>query len=90
MFTISTIAQPLRPNNFSAIKVSVLNSSYIVELGVETSLSTGIRFIIDSVTFNGMTGNFGNFLMHYRVKRQPLSTKTLTFGEDIYFKYPQV
>lgn len=89
-FTISTLAQPLRHNNFSAIKVSVQNSSYIVELGVETSLSTGIQIIIDSVEFTGMTGNYGTFLMRYRVKRQPISTRTLTFGEDVYFKYPQV
>ena len=85
-----TITQPLRPNNFSAIKVSVSNSSYIVELGVETSLSTGIQFIIDSVEFKGMTGNYGTFEMRFRAKRNQLSTKTLTFGEDVYFKYPQV
>ena len=84
------ITRPLRTNNFSSIKVSVSNSSYIVELGVETSLSTGIKFIIDSVEFKGMTGNFATFEMRFRAKRTPLSTKTITFGEDVYFKYPQV
>ena len=90
MFTISTLEQPLRNNNFSSIKVSVSSNSYIVELGIETSLSTNIQIIIDSVEFTGMTGNYGTFLMHFRAKRLQLSKKTITFGEDVYFKYPQV